>query len=104
MELRYSSKLLRVVVRDDGCGIDPRVLKTGREGHWGLLGMRERADRIGAQFHVMSSVFGGTEIELSIPGNVAFQGQSNRKLKWFGKHSRRGEAIHRAPSQNGKDK
>ena len=46
MELKYSSNRLSVVVRDDGCGIDPNVLETGRDGHWGLSGMRERADRI----------------------------------------------------------
>jgi ligand-binding sensor domain-containing protein/signal transduction histidine kinase len=73
LELKYTSHRLSVLVRDDGCGIDPDVLRTGRDGHWGLAGMRERADHIGARLHVMSSAFAGTEIELSIPGNVAFQ-------------------------------
>lgn len=75
VELRYSSKRLRILVRDDGCGIDPNVVKTGRDGHWGLRGMRERADRIGARLRVMSSASAGTEIELSVPGEVAFQSQ-----------------------------
>ncbi len=78
MELRYSAKNLTLMVRDDGRGIDPNVLKTGRDGHFGLMGMRERADRIGAQFHVMSSASAGTEIELSIPGKIVFQ---NGKVK-----------------------
>ena len=78
IELRYSPKRLTVLVRDDGRGIDPKVLKTGRDGHWGLVGMRERADRIGAQLHVMSSSSAGTEIELDIPGNIVFQ---NGKVK-----------------------
>jgi signal transduction histidine kinase len=104
MELEYSSKQLRVMVRDDGCGIAPTVLQTGREGHWGLSGMRERADRIGAQFHVMSSASAGTEIELSIPGSVAFQGQANRKRTWFRWHNQRDEAIYHAPNQKEKDK
>jgi signal transduction histidine kinase/ligand-binding sensor domain-containing protein len=78
MELRYSPRNLTVTVRDDGRGIDPNVLQTGRDGHFGLVGMRERADRIGAQFHVMSSASAGTEIELSIPGKIVFQ---NGKVK-----------------------
>lgn len=78
MELRYSARNLTLMVRDDGRGIDPNVLKTGRDGHFGLTGMRERADRIGAHFHVMSSAAAGTEIELSIPGNIVFQ---NGKVK-----------------------
>jgi signal transduction histidine kinase/ligand-binding sensor domain-containing protein len=73
MELRYSARNLTLMVRDDGRGIDPNVLQAGRDGHFGLAGMRERADRIGAQFHVMSSASAGTEIELSIPGNIVFQ-------------------------------
>jgi signal transduction histidine kinase len=79
MELRYSPKGLCMLVRDDGCGIDPNVLRTGRDGHWGLSGMRERADRIGARLQVMSSAFAGTEIELSVPGKVAFLNNSNGK-------------------------
>jgi len=48
-------------VRDNGCGTDPHVLYAGREGHWGLAGMRERATTV------------GTEVHLSIPGDIAFQ-------------------------------
>jgi signal transduction histidine kinase len=78
MELRYSARNLTLMVRDNGRGIDPNVLKTGRDGHFGLVGMRERADRIGGQLRVMSSSSAGTEIELSIPGNIVFQ---NGKVK-----------------------
>ena len=38
IELKYSSSQLRIMVRDDGCGIDPQVLRSGRDGHWGLIG------------------------------------------------------------------
>jgi signal transduction histidine kinase len=82
MELKYTSKRFCILVRDDGCGIDPSVVQLGREGHWGLTGMRERADRIGARLQVMSSASAGTEIELTVPGEVAFQHQTpsgNRK-------------------------
>jgi signal transduction histidine kinase/ligand-binding sensor domain-containing protein len=84
MEIQYDAKRLRVFVRDSGCGIDPQVLRSGREGHWGLPGMRERAERIGAQLHVWSSPAAGTEVELSIPGHLAFQYvASSRVSPWF---------------------
>lgn len=80
VEIEYEPKRLRVLVRDDGRGIDPDVVKSGRAGHWGLRGMRERAERIGAQFHVYSSANGGTEVELSVPGHLAFQRQPSLGL------------------------
>jgi len=85
IDLIYSSSRLRIVVRDDGCGIDPQILQSGRDGHWGLSGIRERADRIGARFNVSSGAAAGTEIELSIPGHIAFQDQRDHKRRWFGK-------------------
>src|ERR1044071_5800522 len=42
--LEYGSRGLRVLVRDNGRGINSQVLRSGSDGHWGLLGMRERAD------------------------------------------------------------
>jgi signal transduction histidine kinase len=82
MNIHYTSGHLKILVRDDGCGIDSHVLVTGRDGHWGLSGMRERAERIGARFHVWSSPGAGTEIELSVPGAVAFQDHQNNTLAW----------------------
>jgi len=72
LQLEYASRGLRLLVRDDGRGIDEAVLQRGREGHWGLSGMRERAGRIGARFSVWSRGGAGTEIELSVPARVAF--------------------------------
>ena len=72
IELEYAASRLRVLVRDNGCGIDPQTLQSGREGHWGLPGMRERAERIGAKLHVWSSPAAGTEVELFVPSHVAF--------------------------------
>ena len=84
VELEYSASQLRVLVRDDGCGIDSQVLKAGREGHWGLSGMRERAERIGAKLKVLSRVGGGTEVELCVPGGIAFESHSSRSaFQWF---------------------
>jgi signal transduction histidine kinase len=76
VELEYTDKHMRIFVRDDGCGIDPQILRAGRDGHWGLAGMRERAERIGARLRVRSAASSGTEVELSIPGQIAFESQS----------------------------
>jgi signal transduction histidine kinase len=73
-EITYSEPLLRVRFRDDGTGIDPHVLEHGgRSGHWGLPGMRERANLIGAQLDVWSKPRAGTEVDLSIPGSIAYE-------------------------------
>jgi signal transduction histidine kinase len=72
-DIRYDDRLLRVRIRDDGKGIEPEVVKAGgRAGHWGLLGMRERAKRIGARLEFWSEVGAGTEVELSIPASIAY--------------------------------
>jgi signal transduction histidine kinase/ligand-binding sensor domain-containing protein len=72
VELEYGSRHLRLVIRDDGCGIDPNILRTGRDDHWGLSGMRERAHRIGGQLTLSSRAASGTEVELALPATVAF--------------------------------
>ena len=43
LELEYGARELHVLVRDDGRGIDPQVVRGGSDGHWGITGMRERA-------------------------------------------------------------
>lgn len=78
LALEYGSRGLRLLVRDNGRGIDGEVLKSGTDGHWGLAGMRERADRIGAGFRVLSSAGSGTEVELSVPARVAFATEKRR--------------------------
>ncbi len=84
VEVGYASRSFRVMVRDNGCGIDSQLLRTGREGHWGLPGMRERAEKIGGRLNVLSGVDAGTEIELSVPGALAFQdGSASRFWTWL---------------------
>ena len=80
VEVDYASRNFGVTVRDNGCGIDPEVLKSGREGHWGLAGMRERAEKIGGKLEVSSGIHAGTEVELSIPGPLAFQHASKSQF------------------------
>jgi signal transduction histidine kinase len=90
VEVEYSADHLRLLVSDDGEGIDSQVLRSGREGHWGLSGMRERAERIGARLNVRSRAAAGTEVELSIPGHVAFKTKSSRhRPGWFSRLRRR---------------
>lgn len=72
VEIEYAARALRLLVRDDGRGIDPQALEAGRDGHWGLSGMRERAERMGAQLKVWSRAGAGTEVELSVPNEIAF--------------------------------
>ncbi|MEN3333757.1 MAG: hypothetical protein V7641_3122 [Blastocatellia bacterium] len=84
VEVIYKASHLRVVVRDDGGGIDSQMLRSGRAGHCGLSGMRERAEAIGARLKVRSRAAVGTEVELSVPGHVAFQSQPSKiPWRWF---------------------
>jgi signal transduction histidine kinase len=63
---------LTLRIRDDGVGIDPAVLEKGKEGHFGLPGMRERAARIGGRFAIETAPRSGTAVTLIVPGRVAF--------------------------------
>jgi signal transduction histidine kinase len=72
-EVEYRPAELRIAVRDNGCGIDLQALQWGRNEHWGIQGMRERAERIGARLRLLSRVALGTEVELCVPGQVAFE-------------------------------
>lgn len=83
VELEYAPDRLRVLVRDDGTGISHQGVHTGRGGHWGLVGMRERAKKIGASLRVLSRPAAGTEVELSVPGHIAFASRpSSRPPSW----------------------
>jgi len=66
IKLGVESKHLTLRVSDDGCGFDPRPL-SDTEGHFGLIGMQERARRIGAIFQVSSRPGEGTTVEVTVP-------------------------------------
>jgi signal transduction histidine kinase len=72
VEITYARSNLSLRIRDNGCGIDPEILGSGRQGHWGLSGMRERARKIGGQLNIWSNPGNGTEIDLTIPAKVAY--------------------------------
>lgn len=74
VEIRYDDRMLRLRIRDDGTGIDPKVLDPGaRPGHWGLPGVRERAKLVGAKLDFWSDSGAGTEVQLTAPASVAYQ-------------------------------
>lgn len=94
VELEYAASGLRVLIRDSGVGFDPKMLQFGRDGHWGLSGMRERAKRINARLRVLSRPSAGTEVELTVPSHVAFVSKHSRGVsKWIGKFLPKGKHM-----------
>jgi signal transduction histidine kinase/ligand-binding sensor domain-containing protein len=79
-EITYNGNSFRLRVRDDGKGIDPGIVAEGRAGHYGVPGMRERAKRIGGKLDVWRGTGAGTEIELSIPGSIAYGTATGRTV------------------------
>jgi signal transduction histidine kinase len=79
---------VRVRFIDDGRGIEPDVLaRGGRHGHWGLAGMRERAERLGATLDVASRPGEGTCIDVRVPAALAYRTRSRRWQRWLlGRH------------------
>jgi len=69
VEIQYLRDLLCVLVRDNGCGIKPEAVQKAGDSHWGLRGMRRRAENIGAQFDVWSKIGAGTEVRVAAPVN-----------------------------------
>ena len=68
VRLTYGGRQLALEIIDDGCGIEDAVLRAGRrDGHWGLVGMRERAARIAGQLQIDSSAGRGTKVGLVVP-------------------------------------
>jgi signal transduction histidine kinase/ligand-binding sensor domain-containing protein len=89
-EIIYDKRKLRLRIRDDGKGIDRKVLQEGaRAGHWGLPGARERARRIGGQLDIWSEAGAGTEIELTVPASRAYaHPQAQGRFGLFRKNGR----------------
>jgi signal transduction histidine kinase len=79
VEIRYDDNALIVLVRDDGKGIDPAVVKDGgRSGHWGFTGIRERANQIQAHLDFWTENRAGTEVQLRVPGFVAYKNTADK--------------------------
>ncbi len=83
VEIHYDEWQLRLRVRDDGKGIDPKLLnEDGRPGHFGLRGLRERAKLLGGKLTVWSELDSGTELELSVPAANAYS-TNGPKRSWL---------------------
>jgi signal transduction histidine kinase/ligand-binding sensor domain-containing protein len=67
VQIDYLKTDFKVTVRDDGRGMDDKTVENGRDGHWGLRGMRERVAAINGKLRILSKVGAGTEVELVVP-------------------------------------
>jgi signal transduction histidine kinase/ligand-binding sensor domain-containing protein len=83
--LEYAHHQFTLRVRDNGRGMDADVLRDGREGHWGLPGMRERAERIGARLTLWSGASAGTEVVFVVPNSIAYSTPPARRSENSGK-------------------
>jgi signal transduction histidine kinase len=82
VEIRYDDHQFQLRVRDDGEGVDEAVLDGSRAGHFGLPGMRERAELIGGDFEVWSTAGMGTEVALTIPAAAIYATRGSRRHFW----------------------
>jgi ligand-binding sensor domain-containing protein len=81
VEVDFDHSALRLRVRDDGQGIREETLRAGGlVGHWGLSGMRERAEKMGARFRLWNRSGAGTEVEVTVPGAIAYHDRRGRSL------------------------
>jgi signal transduction histidine kinase len=71
----YGDHYHQLTVHDNGPGISEGILQGGRPGHFGIAGMRERAERIGASLAVSSSPSTGTQWILRVPAQIAYEAQ-----------------------------
>ena len=87
-EIRYSDRLFRLRIRDDGKGMDKKVLQEGTlPDHWGLPGIRERAKGIGGRLTFWTEAGAGTEVELAVPARIAYaKSHVRRRFRLFGRN------------------
>jgi signal transduction histidine kinase len=90
VEIAYDKKALVIRIYDDGAGIDESVLASGsKPGHWGLVGMHERATGIGGRLGIWARPGAGTQVQLSIPARVIYVDTRQARWKRFTRMVRR---------------
>jgi signal transduction histidine kinase len=67
IHVRMDERRLLLRVNDDGRGFEPSGAFASTGGRFGLLGMRERAERLGGQLDLSSELGRGTQVEVSVP-------------------------------------
>ena len=86
VRITYGDRELELQVSDDGRGIDPEIFdRGGRSGHWGLSGMRERAESIGGRLDLWSARGTGTQIVLRIPARRVYSKFPTHRWRLLGK-------------------
>ena len=101
-ELNYEQSEFRIRIRDDGTGIDSAILRRGyRDGHFGLPGMRERAQKVGAHLDVWGRTGAGTEVELRIAARIAYVSEPNNSWVWKLRRVWRSTKKEDAPHEKG---
>jgi signal transduction histidine kinase len=86
VELNYQKDEFLMTCRDNGCGFDSNESLTNKtNGHWGVRGMAERAERIGAEFFYDNTVNAGTKLHVIVPARRAYQRPGRFRL--FGRRT-----------------
>jgi signal transduction histidine kinase len=83
VRLKYTWHRFYLMVCDNGIGISEPIVNQGKDGHWGLRGMRERSQAIGAKLTFMTRPTSGTVVELVVPGRVAFRPTLKQAFFWL---------------------
>jgi hypothetical protein len=89
VEIRYGAREFQVHVRDNGKGVKREILETGRDGHYGIIGMRERTRLAGGRLVFWSELDSGTELELTVPASLAYERDSRGRAGTLAEKIRR---------------
>lgn len=75
VSLRFDAQQFEGSVIDDGIGLDDAVSAQGAEGHWGIVGMRERIERLGGRLTMMAGAQAGVALRFVIPAHLAYRAE-----------------------------
>lgn len=75
VQLAYGAREFTLAVRDNGKGLNHATQTQGKAGHWGLTGMRERAEQIGARLEISNRAGSGVEVLLMLAASQAYAGK-----------------------------
>jgi ligand-binding sensor domain-containing protein/signal transduction histidine kinase len=94
LEIAFDARQFRLRVRDDGKGIDEQVIRSRPPaGHFGLQGMRERAELAGGRLDIWSKTGSGTQIQLTIPAAAAYADSPSQRTIWYRLFRDRGAPV-----------